>query len=241
MMRRLPPPRPNLQQGNGKGEARQLCLRAIRRPGEKEAGGGSFPRPTGLTAAGAKFAAGNLAGAAAVGLQGQGAETAAGELTENVLPISTPSSLKTQTTVIPAAQEPAAVSSARSLAAPLVIRPTIHPMAPGDTVTVEDPVSIDVDSTGFRDFVATMDRLTEAIRQSNVMAQETRQQMIAELKAGVEYLKASKPSRKVLELLLIVPLTAATTIAASTVVQEAAKLAFKALLKLISLDLDLPL
>lgn len=122
----------------------------------------------------------------------------------------------------------------------LTIRPTIYPTPPGDTVTVEDPVSINVHSAEFRDFVASLDRLTEAIQQSNEISVETRQQMMAELKAGGEYLKASKPSRKVVTLLLVVPLTAVATLAANTVVQEAAKLAFKALLKLIGPDVDIP-
>jgi hypothetical protein len=122
-------------------------------------------------------------------------------------------------------------------AAPFIIRPTIYR---DDTVTVEDPVLINIRGAEFRDFITRMDRLIETIQQSNETAQETRQQMLAELKAGAEYIKAAKPSRKVLTLLLVVPLTAATTIAASTMVQEAAKLALKALLKLISPDVDIP-
>ena len=123
----------------------------------------------------------------------------------------------------------------------LTILPTIYPMPPDDTVTVEDPVFIDVRSTDFRDFAIKVDRLIEAIQQSNEIGQETRRQIVAELNAGVEYIKASKPSRKVLTLLLIVPLTAVATVAANTVVQEAAKVTFRALLKLISPDVDIPL
>jgi len=44
-----------------------------------------------------------------------------------------------------------------------------------------------------------------------------------------------------LTLLLVVPLTAAVTVAATTVVQETAKLALKALPKLISPEVDIPL
>jgi hypothetical protein len=123
----------------------------------------------------------------------------------------------------------------------LTIRPTIYPTPPDDTVTVEDPVFIDVRSTDFRDFAIKMDRLIEVIQQSNEIGQETRRQIVAELNAGVEYIKASKPSRKVLTLLLIVPLAAVATVAANTVVQEAAKVTFRALLKLISPDVDIPL
>jgi len=114
-------------------------------------------------------------------------------------------------------------------------------MPPGDTVNVEDPVSIDLRSADFLDFIEKMDRLIETIQQSNEIAQEAREQVIAELKAGVEYIKASKPSRKVLTLLLVVPLTAAATIVATTVVQETTKLALKALLKLISPEVEIDL
>ena len=108
-------------------------------------------------------------------------------------------------------------------------------------MTVEDPVSINVHSAGFRDFLDLMGLLVERVEQSNEIHREVGQQIVAELNAGVEYLKAPKPSQKVLTLLLVVPLTAAATIAASTVIQETAKLALKALVKLISPDVDIPL
>ena len=123
----------------------------------------------------------------------------------------------------------------------LTIRPTIYPTPAGNTVTVEDPVSINVHSAGFRDFLDLMGLLVERVEQSNEIHREVGQQIVAELNAGVEYLKAPKPSQKVLTLLLVVPLTAAATIAASTVIQETAKLALKALVKLISPDVDIPL
>jgi hypothetical protein len=124
---------------------------------------------------------------------------------------------------------------------PLTIRPTIYPTPPGDTVTVEDPVVIDLNGALFRDFATKMDRLIEAAQKSNEIAGEVRDKLIAEWKSGREYIAGPKPSRKVLDLLLVNPLVWAALGFAGTFVGEAAKLAFKALLKLISPDLDIPL
>ncbi len=108
-------------------------------------------------------------------------------------------------------------------------------------MTVEDPVSIDIHSAEFRDFVAKMDGFIAAVRQSNEVAREVGDKLVAELKAGQEYIAGPKPSRKVLDLLLVNPLVWAALGFAGTFVGEAAKLAFKALLKLISPDVDIPL
>jgi hypothetical protein len=124
---------------------------------------------------------------------------------------------------------------------PLTIRPTIYPTPPGDRVTVEDPVSIDTRSAEFRDFVAKLDGFIGAVQQSNEVAREVSNKLIAELKAGREYIAGPKPSRKVLDLLLVNPLLWAALGFAGTFVGEAAKLAFKALLKLVSPDVDIPL
>src|SRR5258708_893830 len=85
---------------------------------------------------------------------------------------------------------------------PLTIRPTIYPAPAGDTVTVEDAVSIDRRSPEFRAFIEQMDRLIVAVQGSNEIVHEVGEQLVAELRAGVEYIKAPKPSRKVLYLLL---------------------------------------
>jgi hypothetical protein len=126
-------------------------------------------------------------------------------------------------------------------ATPLAIRPTIYPTPPGDTVAVEDPVSINVGSDEFREFVNKVNGLLEAIRQSNEIAREVRDKATAELEAGLKYIAGPKPSRKVIDLLLVNPLTWAALGLAGTLVGEAGKLAFKALLKLISPDIDIGL
>jgi hypothetical protein len=123
----------------------------------------------------------------------------------------------------------------------LAIRPTIYPAPPGETVTVEDPVSIDVRSAEFRDSQEAIDRLCLAIQQSNQVAREVGDKLVAELRAGLEYVAGPKPSRKVLDLLLVNPLYAAAAIFASTAVVELAKVAIKALFKLISPEVDIDL
>lgn len=125
--------------------------------------------------------------------------------------------------------------------APLAIKPTIYPMPPGTTVTVEDPVFIDARSTEFRDSKETIERLCLAIQQSNQVASEVGDKLVAELKAGLEYIAGPKPSRNVLDLLLVNPLYAAAVIFAGTAVAELAKLAVKALFKLISPDTEIGL
>jgi hypothetical protein len=56
--------------------------------------------------------------------------------------------------------------------APLAIRPTIYPTPPGETVIAEDPVTINIHSAEFRDFVTKLDGFIVAVRQSNEVARE---------------------------------------------------------------------
>jgi hypothetical protein len=62
------------------------------------------------------------------------------------------------------------------------------------------------------------------------------QQVVAELRAGVEYIKASKPSRKVLYLLLGVPLSWAAANFAGNFVGELAKHTADLFIKLIGVN-----
>jgi hypothetical protein len=123
----------------------------------------------------------------------------------------------------------------------LTVIPTIYPAPPGDAVTVEDPVLIDVHSEDFREFVTKLDGFIVAVQRSNDIAREVGDQLVAELKAGREYIAGPKPARKMLDLLLVNPLLWAVGGFAGTFLGEAAKLAFKALLRLVSPDIDIPL
>jgi hypothetical protein len=102
-------------------------------------------------------------------------------------------------------------------------------------------VSIDTRGAEFREFTGKMDRLIEAIQQSNQAAREVGEKMVAELGAGLEYIEGPKPSRKVIDLLLLRPLYAAAAIFAGTVVAELAKEAVKVLIKLIGPEIEIQL
>jgi hypothetical protein len=116
---------------------------------------------------------------------------------------------------------------------PTLIAPTIYPAPPGDTVTVEDAVSINLGSAEFRDFKETIGRLCAAIEQSNEVSREVGDKLVAELQAGLKIIEAPKPSRKLIMLLLASPLFAASGIFAANFVGELAKHAADLLLKLI--------
>jgi hypothetical protein len=66
-----------------------------------------------------------------------------------------------------------------------------------------------------------------AVRQSNEVAREVGDKLAAELKAGQEYIAGPKPSRKVLDLLLVNPLVWAALGFSGAFLGEAAKLAFR--------------
>jgi hypothetical protein len=117
--------------------------------------------------------------------------------------------------------------------APLTIVPTVYPAPPGDTVTVEDPVSINLGSAEFREFKETIGRLCTAIEQSNQTSREVADKLVAELQAGLKIIEGPKPSRKLLGLLLVGPLLTAAGMFAPGFVGELAKHAADLLLKLI--------
>jgi hypothetical protein len=116
---------------------------------------------------------------------------------------------------------------------PTLIAPTIYPAPPGDTVTVEDAVSINLGSAEFRDFKETIERLCVAIEQSNQASREVGQQLVAEFQAGLKIIEAPKPSRKLIMILLMHPLGATATIFAGGLVAELGRHAADLLLKLI--------
>jgi hypothetical protein len=116
---------------------------------------------------------------------------------------------------------------------PTLIAPTIYPAPPGDTVTVEDAVSIDVRSAEFHEFKEKIGRLCAAIEQSNEVSREVGDKLVAELQAGLKIIEAPKPSRKLIMILLMHPLGATATIFAGGLVAELGKHAADLLLKLI--------
>ena len=86
------------------------------------------------------------------------------------------------------------------------IVPTLYPDQIDGEVAVKNSVHIDKSSADFRDFLCSMESLTEQLKVSNSISGETRAQLLAELKAGLAILEAPKPDPKILDLYLKRPL-----------------------------------
>jgi hypothetical protein len=181
---------------------------------------GSSPRPGGLEGAEAKTAAGTFGHDATVGLEGAEAKAEAGEFVaaEFVRP--------------PVAQgEASGRATAQAIGTfQLTLTPTMYP-PPGDTVVVEDAVSINLGSAEFREFKEAIGQVCTAIAQSNQTSREVGDKLVAELQAGLKIIEGPKPSRKLIDLFLTYPLGAAATIFAGSFVAELAKHAAGLLLK----------
>jgi hypothetical protein len=67
-------------------------------------------------------------------------------------------------------------------------------------------VTINFNGAPGGEFLAKFDELLEQLKQSNKPSPEAKAQLTAEMKAGVEYAKAPKASRAVIDLLLVHPL-----------------------------------
>ncbi len=89
---------------------------------------------------------------------------------------------------------------------PVTLVPTQYPDDPAARLVVHNHVYVDVRSVAFRESEAKLDELIHVLRQSNEIAGETRDQLIAEIKAGRELLTAPKPDRNLLDVLLVRPL-----------------------------------
>jgi hypothetical protein len=119
-------------------------------------------------------------------------------------------------------------------AMPAAISPTHYPDDPSGQIVVENHITINFDSPEFRHFSATMTELLAEVRQSNVIAGEVRDQLIAELKASRTILESPKPSRSLLQLLLVRPLRYIAEKGAGAVIGKLAAAALGALEKFAS-------
>jgi hypothetical protein len=119
---------------------------------------------------------------------------------------------------------------------PLTIHPTIYPQPPGTTVIVINALTINVSSKDYRETKRAIAAVIEAVRGSNELPAEVRNQLTSEMKAGVEVLSAPKADRNLVDLLLVRPLRYVAEKCASVAVAELAKAALKALAKLIGLE-----
>ena len=119
---------------------------------------------------------------------------------------------------------------------PISVHPTVYPATPATTVVVTNVITINVHSRGFREAQKTIADVIDAIRGSNEIPPEVRGQLTSEMKAGTEILSAPKVDRTLVDLLLIRPLKYVAEKCASVTVGELAKIALKALLRLIGVD-----
>jgi len=89
---------------------------------------------------------------------------------------------------------------------PVTIVPTPYPDDPTSPLVVQGFVHIDTRSAAFIEFSAKIDELTGLLTKSNEIAGDTRDQLLAEIKAGMSILTAPKPDRNLIEALLERPL-----------------------------------
>jgi hypothetical protein len=117
---------------------------------------------------------------------------------------------------------------------PQPITPTVYPGEPSGTVIVQNQITINVHSTDFRKFEAKLDELLEAIRRSNEISGEVRDQLKAEITAGRTLLKAPKADRTWIDFLLVRPLRYLAEKVGSAVISKLATDALEWLLKHLS-------
>jgi hypothetical protein len=116
---------------------------------------------------------------------------------------------------------------------PQPIIPTVYPAEPDGAVTVYNQITINIQSTDFRKFETTLDELLEAMRRSNEIAGEVRDQLTAEITAGRTLLKAPKADRNWIDLLLLRPLKYIAEKGGSAVIGKLATAALDWLFKLL--------
>lgn len=118
----------------------------------------------------------------------------AGEVHTQDIPIATGSTTSLETQVIRAT---------------IPIVPTLYPGDPTGTVIVQNHVTIAIHSIEFREFAVKMDEVLAELRRSNEFAGaagEVRDQLLAEITAGMTILRSPKPDPKLIDLFLKRPL-----------------------------------
>jgi hypothetical protein len=117
--------------------------------------------------------------------------------------------------------------------APVPITPTVYPDSPQGTIIVQNFVTINGGSVEFRNFNSTMNGLVNRLSVSNEISGDVRDQLLAEIAAGREILKAPKANRDLIKLLLIEPLTFLAKTVASSVIGTLAGEALEWLLRML--------
>jgi hypothetical protein len=90
--------------------------------------------------------------------------------------------------------------------ASVLLTPTGYPSDLSGPITVKNFITININGEDYEKLGETMDRLLVELRQSNTIAGEIRDKLIAEMEAGLKILASPKPDPKLIEVLLIRPL-----------------------------------
>jgi hypothetical protein len=106
--------------------------------------------------------------------------------------------------------------------ATVAITPTFYLPQPGSGIVVYNHIIINPDSNEFHALAAKIDELISLLHQSNEIAGETREKLIAEMQAGMTILKSPKPDPKMIDLLLKMPLLYISEKAGSAMIGAAA-------------------
>jgi hypothetical protein len=122
------------------------------------------------------------------------------------------------------------------LPAPISIFPTVYPQEPSGTITVQNYITINVHSADFHTLENTMGQLLAEMRKSNAIAGEVRDKLIAEINAGMTILKSPKPTRGLIDLLLVRPLKYIAEKAAGATIGGLAGAALTVLLRMMGLS-----
>jgi hypothetical protein len=131
----------------------------------------------------------------------------------------------------------AAIASSMTQTVPVPPQPitaTLYPGEPSGTVIVQNQITINIQSTEFRELNKKLDALLEAIRRSNEISGEVREQLKAEITAGRTLLTAPKTDRTWIDLLLVRPLKYLSEKVGSAVISKLATDALGWLLKLLA-------
>ena len=90
--------------------------------------------------------------------------------------------------------------------APVPITPTVYPDSPQGTITVQNHITINIQSAEFGRFDKNLEALIGELLGSNEISGEVRDQLVCELWAGREIIGAPKPQHDLIDLLLVRPL-----------------------------------
>jgi hypothetical protein len=90
--------------------------------------------------------------------------------------------------------------------APVPITPTVYPDSPQGTITVQNHITINIQSAEFGRFDKNLEALISELLGSNEISGEVRDQLVCELWAGREIIGAPKPQHDLIDFLLVRPL-----------------------------------